>query len=183
MIILAPVVGIAALQAVWTRREWRSLAAPVLAPLGLLAYFAYYGHKYHDYRFWFRVERAGWQQHLDWGLTELRVITWSDPYFTKYAFFNALVIAMFWAAVVGIVLLIAARAPFPVVLYTVLVFLSCVLSSGATAKPRFVLTAVGIFIGAGAKLPRLVFWPVLIVSAALLAFTVSWLPHNIPTDA
>lgn len=135
------------------------------------------------WRRWFRVERAGWQQHLDWGLTEFRVITWSDPYFTKYAFFNALVIATFCVAVVGIALLIAARAPFPVVLYTVLVFLSCLLSSGATTKPRFVLTAVGIFIGAGAKLPRLVFWPVLVVSAALLAFTVGWMPHNIPTDA
>jgi hypothetical protein len=183
MIVLAPVLGIAALHAVWTRREWRSLAAPVLAPLGMLAYFAYYGHRYHDYLFWFRIERAGWRQRIDWGRTEFRLLTWSDPVVAKYAFFNGLLIVMFWAAVVGIVLLIAARAPLPVIAYTVLVFLCCVLSSGVTTKPRFVLTAVGIFIGAGAKLPRFVFWPVLIASAALLAVTVGWLPHNIPAFA
>jgi hypothetical protein len=62
----------------------------------------------------------------------------------------------------------------------VLVFVACVMSSGAISRPRFVLTAFGIFIGAGAKLPRWVFWPVLIASAGLLAATIGWLPNTIP---
>jgi hypothetical protein len=180
MIVLSPVLGIAALHAVWTRREWRSLAAPLLAPLGMLGYFAYYGHQYHDYLFWFRIERAGWNQHIDWGLAQLKVITWNNIGLEARPFTGALLIAMFWSAVIGIALLIAARAPVPLIGYTVLVFLSYVLSSDAGAKPRFVLTTFGIFIGAGAKLPRFVFWPILVVSAALLIFVTGWWPHHIP---
>ena len=178
--VLIPVLGIIALHAIWTKRDWRSLIAPVIAPLGVLGYFAYYGHQYHDYLFWFRIERAGWHQHIDWGIHELHVITWTDPPTTAHPVFTALVIIMFWASVIGIGLLIAARAPWPVTLYTAAVFLSCVLSSGGSTRPRFVLTMFGIFIGAGAKLPRYLFWPTFVVSAGLLAFVIGWWPHNLP---
>lgn len=180
MIVLSAVLGIAALHAIWTRYEWRSLAAPVLAPLGMLGYFAYYGYRFHDYLFWFRIMRAGWKQHIDLGATEFHVLTWSDAYVARYPFWNVLLIVLFWAGVVGIALMIAARLPLPIIGYTVLVFLVCIMSSGALSRPRFVLTAFGIFIGAGAKLPRWVFWPVLIASAALLAATIGWLPNTIP---
>ena len=180
MIVLTAVLGIAALHAIWTRHEWRSLAAPVLAPLGMLGYFAYYGYRYHDYLFWFRIMRAGWNQHIDLGATEFHVLTWSDPYVASYPFWNVLLIVLFWAGVAGIALMIAARVPLPITGYTVLVFVACVMSSGAISRPRFVLTAFGIFIGAGAKLPRWVFWPVLIASAGLLAATIGWLPNTIP---
>ena len=52
--------GVAAIQAIWTRREWAALLAPALTPLGVLAFFAYLGHRYHDYKFWFRVETDVW---------------------------------------------------------------------------------------------------------------------------
>jgi hypothetical protein len=182
MIVLSAVLGLTALHAIWTRREWRSLAAPVLAPLGMLSYFAYYGHKYHDYLFWFRTMRSGWNQHIDLGATELRVLTWNNPGAAQHVFWNALMIGLFWAGVIGIALMIAARLPLPVIGYTVLVFLACVVSSGALTRPRFVQTAFGIFIGAGAKLPRFVFWPVLVASAAVLVFLIGWWPHNIPPN-
>lgn len=178
LIVLTAVLGVAALHAIWTRREWRSLIAPVLAPLGMLAYFAYNGSRYHDYLFWFRMMRRYWGQRIDWGAHELSVLMWINPAVSKSPIFFAVVAAMFWVAVIGIGLLIAARAPWPVTLYSTLVILVAVVSYEVLTRPRFVLLAFGIFIGAAAKLPRWVFWPVLIISAAMLAFLVGWWPHN-----
>jgi hypothetical protein len=180
MIVLVPVLGVAAIQAIWTRREWRSLVAPVLAPLGMLGYFAYFGHKYHDYLFWFKVERAGWRQHIDWGLHEWHIITWTDVPTARHPVFDALLIAMFWIAVIGIALLIAMRAPPPIILFSAGVFLSCAMSSAGSTKPRFIFTMVGIYIAYAARLPRWLFWPLVAVSAATLAFLIAWWPHNIP---
>jgi Gpi18-like mannosyltransferase len=69
MIILAVASGVGALQAIWDRREWRSLIAPLLTPLGVLAYFGYLGHRHHDYAYWFWIEKKGWHQHIDGGCT------------------------------------------------------------------------------------------------------------------
>lgn len=180
MVALIPALGLTALHAIWTRRDWRSLIAPVLAPLGTLAYFAYYGHAYHDYLFWSRMEAFGWHQHFDWGLAELRDITWTNHGASSHPIFSALVVATFWVAVIGIALLISMRAPLPVIVYTVGVFLLLVLSSGGGTRPRLVLLMSGIFIGLAAKLPKWLFWPLAVCSAATLAFVIAWWPHNLP---
>src|SRR5262249_6759312 len=57
LIMLTGALGIAALQAIWRRREWRSLVAPALAPLGTIGYFAWIGTRYHGYLFWSKLER------------------------------------------------------------------------------------------------------------------------------
>jgi hypothetical protein len=180
MMALVPALGLTALHAIWTRRDWRSLIAPVLAPVGALAYLGYYGHLYHDYLFWNRTEQAGWHQRIDWGLHEFHMITWTDPGTASHPIFNALIIAMFWIAVIGIALLISMRAPLPVIVYTIGVFLLVVMSSGAGTKPRLVLLMSGIFIGLAAKLPKWLFWPLAVCSAATLAFVIAWWPHNLP---
>src|SRR5215831_1232639 len=117
MIVLAPVLGVAAVHAIWTRRDWRSLLAPALAPLGTLAYFAYVAPKFHDYLFYFHIERSRWNVHVDWGAREWSVLTWSFPGVHQYPWQFGLLVATFWIALIGIVLLIAARAPWPVTLY------------------------------------------------------------------
>ena len=58
LIVLTVVSGVAAAQAIWIRREWRALLAPALTPLGVLAFFGYLGHRYHDYAFWFQAEKG-----------------------------------------------------------------------------------------------------------------------------
>ena len=178
MIILVAVSGVAAVQAIWSRREWRALIAPALTPLGMLAFFGYLGHRYHNYAFWFRVERDGWKQHVGWGEHTLRIMLWADPGTTQYALFNVLLIAMFVAAVAGIAMMLAARLPVPVSLFAILTVLTCVVSSDESTKPRFVWAAFPIFIGAAAKLPRFLYWPVLILSAASLVFLIGWWPNH-----
>ena len=178
LIVLAAVSGIAALQAIWTRREWRALIAPALTPLGILAFFGYLGHRYHDYAFWFHVERSGWGQHVDWGVKTFHILTWTDgPAVYQQRFLSSLYIIMLVAAAAGIVLMLAARLPLPVSLYGVLLVLTFTLSP-ANPRPRYVLCAFPLFIGAAAKLPRVVYWPLLVASAAGLVFLIAWWPNH-----
>ena len=178
LLVLAVVAGVAALQAIWTDRAWRALLAPALTPLGMIAFFGYLGHRYHDYKFWFQVEKAGWDQHLDWGVHTLRIVVWADPRTAEYTVFNLVLMLMFIAAVAGIGMTLAARLPLPVTLFGVLVVLASVLAYGQNTKPRFVWSAFTLFIGAAAKLPKAIYWPVVILSAAGLIFLVGWWPHH-----
>jgi hypothetical protein len=79
---------------------------------------------------------------------------------------------MFVAALAGIALMVAARLPVPLILFGVLTILLAITSAGAGPRPRLVWSAFPIFIGAAAKLPRVVYWPVLILSAAGLVLLV-----------
>jgi hypothetical protein len=179
LIVLAVVSGVAAVQAIWTRREWRALLAPALTPLGMLAFFGYLGHRYHDYAFWFQVEKAGWNQHIDWGAHTLRILFWADPATSKYRVFNVVLIIMFIAAVAGIAMMLAARLPLPLTLFGVLVVVMCVIAYGQSTKPRFVWAAFTLFIGAAAKLPKVIYWPVVVLSAAGLVFLTGWWPNHV----
>jgi hypothetical protein len=179
MIVLCPVLGIVALREIWTRRDWRSLIAPVLAPLGLLAYFAYFGHRYHNYLFWFQVERVGWQQHTGVQYT-LSVLTGRGMLASAWhaaPLYYAMVAAGFWIALIAVGLLVIDRAPLPVTLFTAAVLVMCAISSSST-KPRFVFTMTGIFLIYAAKLPAWVFWPLLVASAALEAYLLGYWPHS-----
>ena len=179
LILLAVVSGVVAAQAIWTRREWRALLAPALTPLGLVAFFFYLGQRYHDYAFWFQLEKAGWNQHIDWGVHTFRIVFWADPSTSRYVVFNVVLIIMFIAAVAGIGMTLAARLPLPVTLFGILVVLSCVIAYGQNTKPRFVWSAFTLFIGAAAKLPKVIYWPVVVLSAAGLVFLTGWWPHHV----
>jgi hypothetical protein len=103
---------------------------------------------------------------------------WADPGTSHNAIYNVLLIAMFVAAVAGIAMMFAARLPIPVSLFAILVVASCVVSSDQSTKPRFIWAAFPIFIFAAAKLPRFLYWPVLVLSAASLAFLIGWWPNH-----
>jgi hypothetical protein len=178
LIVLAVVSCVAAARAIWTCREWRALLAPALTPLGMLAFFGYLGHRYHDYAFWFQAEKAGWNQHIDWGVHTLRIVLWADPDTSRYKIFNLVLMIMFIAAAAGVAMTLAARLPQPVTLFGVLVVLMCVIAYGQNTKPRFVWSGFTLFIGAAAKLPRALYWPVVVLSAAGLVFLVGWWPHH-----
>jgi len=178
MWILTPLLAVVAIHAIWTRRDWRSLLAPALAPLGIIAFFAYVGPMFHSYLFYFRLEREHWHARIDFGAHELSVLLWIYPGAHEHPLLYGLLVAMFWIAVIGIALLIASRAPWPVTLYTVLVLISFCISN-ADIRPRYDLTMVGIFLGYAAKLPTWLFWPVLIVSAGLMACLVGYYPTHL----
>jgi hypothetical protein len=180
LIALFPALAVTALHALRTRREWRALIAPVLAPLGVIVYFVLLGGDYGNYLFWFREEYHVLGRRLDWGVREFHVLTWNDPATHGHPLYNTLLIAMFAALVAGIVLMFAARFPLPVTVYTVTVFLMLALSAAAGPRPSSAWLALGIFPAASAKLPRWIYWPLLVASAGLLAFLAAWWPHHLP---
>lgn len=177
MIILVGVSGIAALQAIWARREWRALIAPVLTPLGLLAFFGYLGHRYRDYGFWFKVEHEYWGVHLDWGQWTLHLLLFNYQGVHKVLGWDVMYVILLLAAVAGIIMTLTARLPLPLWLYSLLLVLSITLAP-ANPRARYILTAFPLFIGAAAKLPRAVYYPLLAVSAACLVFLIGWWPHH-----
>ncbi|MCW2935623.1 MAG: hypothetical protein JWM19_6585 [Actinomycetia bacterium] len=180
LIVLAPTLGICALHAIWTRRDWRALIAPVLAPLGMLGYFAWIGTRYHDYLFWFQLERRYWGQHIDFGVTTYNRLTfhWTGSWGANHGDFALMCDLIFWALLTGSILMLAARVSLPVSAYTVLLFISVTLSSGGGPRPRLAWTGIGIFVGASAKLPWWLYWPALAVSAASLCFVVAWWAYH-----
>jgi hypothetical protein len=172
LIVLAAVSGVAAIQAIWARREWLALVAPALTPLGMLAFFDYLGHRYHNYGYWFMVVNQGWHQHFDFGVSTFRLLFWLDPHDRDHKAFVVMLMIMFVAALAGIALMVAARLPLPLILFGALTILLAIGSAGADARPRLVWSAFPIFIGAAAKLPRVIYWPVLILSAAGLVLLI-----------
>ena len=178
MIILVAASGVAALQAIGDRREWRALIAPALTPLGILAYFGYLGHLYHAYGYWFWIERKGWHQHIDWGLHTLRTLLWLYPREARHWPYAVLLLITFAAAVAGIAMMLSARLPLPLTVFGLLTIVLAVISSDGGTKPRLVWVAFPIFIGAAAKLPRAIYWPVLVLSAAGLVFVTGVWPHH-----
>jgi hypothetical protein len=183
LLVLAPTLAVTAVLAIKNRREWQALIAPALAPLGAAWYFGLLTPDFHDFFFWFHDQGATWRGRADWIGHELRVLTWTDPGTSKHVLFNVIVIVMAVSLVAGIALMLRARVPLPVSLYTVLAVLAFGMANAPGPTPRFAWTALGIFVGAGMTLPRWAFWPLVIVSAGLLAFLFGWWPHQGPTLA
>jgi hypothetical protein len=173
LVVLVVAAGAAAAVAIRDRREWRALLAPALTPLGIVLYFDFLGHRYHDYGYWFKVVRAGWGQHFDFGVATVRAVFWIGRFERHHEkAFLVLLGIMFVAGLVGLVLMVRARLPLPVIVFGVLTIGLAFMSTNAGPRPRLVWAAFPIFIGAAAKLPRVVYWPVVVVSAAGLVVLV-----------
>ena len=161
----------AAAMAVWRRREWRALAAPALAPLGLIAFLAYLGRRTGEVDAYLRTQREGWDQTLEPASV---FETISDFLQRPFADTNITVMVLGTAfLVVTLVLLVRARPPDVVLVYTVAVMGMALLTPTMGPRPRFLLTAFPLVIVLADRLKPAAFSIVLASSATLLgAFTV-----------
>lgn len=131
--------GWAALVAVWRQREWRALLAPLIAPAGMLSFFAWLWWHTGEPLIWFRVEQQGWGEEVDFG---------HDNLMTAWAFIrapladpNRLVLGLSLLFCFGAVyLLLKARLPGILNVYA-LTSLGLVLTSHINARPRFLFIA------------------------------------------
>ena len=178
LMILFAVSAVAAMQAIWARNQWHALLAPALTPLGILGYFGYLGQLTGNDGYWFWIENKGWHQHIDWGAHTIGLLLWLNRRDAHHPLYVVLLLIMFAAALAGVVLMLSARLPLPVSLFAILAIMLAVLSSDGGTKPRFMWIAFPIFIGAAARLPRAIYWPVLILSAAGLAFVIGVWPQH-----
>ncbi len=64
--------AVAAVIAIRDERDWRSLAAPILAPLGFIAFQVWLGQHTGEAGVWFRVQSEAWGEGASYGLTAIR---------------------------------------------------------------------------------------------------------------
>jgi hypothetical protein len=152
--------------AILSRREWRSLIAPALAPLGIAGFFALLWSRTGDPTTWFRVQRELWHERV----TPLALVNdvrdfVTDPFGntnTTAALFGAVVCA------IGLVLLVRSRLPSVLTVYTAVVVALAACSETLGARPRFVLTAFPLFFAFALRVRGMTFSAAVAVSATVL---------------
>ncbi|MDO8389235.1 MAG: glycosyltransferase family 39 protein [Actinomycetota bacterium] len=167
---IAIVVGCAAASfvAIRARREWRSLAAPLLAPLGFIGFQLWLGHHTGERWVWFRVQTEAWGEGTSYGFTALRR-TWSATFSPLTSPTNSItavclvtVIFLFW-------LLRRYQLPPAMVAFSIAIVVLMVLPETVTARPRFVYTAFPLLIPAAVWFERVRrdWWPWVLASCAV----------------
>ena len=154
--------------AVWTDRDWRALVAPVLAPVGMVAFFVYLWWHTGETLIWFRVQSQGWGERIDLGLSNLGVF--ADVFTRPFHNPNRIVLAVSMvAAVVLMVILVRAKLPGVLNVYA-LSGLILVMISQINARPRFIFVAFPLVIALAKTIRREAAF--LMVAAVFAASTV-----------
>ena len=138
--------------AIWKRREWRAAVAPLLAPVGMLAFFAYLWWHTGETLIWFRVESQGWGERIDLGWTNLKLI--GD--FAVHPFHNPNKVVLILSMILtGVLIRVLLRAKLPGVLNAyALSGLILVLTSHINARPRFIFVAFPLVIALAQTIKR-----------------------------
>lgn len=131
--------------AIVRRREWRALLAPALAPLGILGFFGFLWRRTGDATTWFTVQREGWGEGIDFGRAAWRQV---DEFVAQpWANFGIAVTMVGLLGMVALtVVLLRARLPGPLNVYTAVIFALALLTKTLTARPRFILAGAPAFI-------------------------------------
>ncbi|MDQ1503044.1 MAG: hypothetical protein QOD57_771 [Actinomycetota bacterium] len=125
--------------AIWKHREWRAAVAPILAPVGMGAFFGFLWWHTGEPLIWFRVESQGWGERFDFGRSNLGVF--ADVFTRPLQNPNRIVLALSMiTAVVLMVVLVRAKLPGVLNVYA-LSGLGLVMGSHINARPRFIFVA------------------------------------------
>jgi hypothetical protein len=139
----------AAAVAIKDRREWRALVAPVLAPIGFIAFQLFIGRHAGEPGVWFRVQHEAWNEGASFGWTAVRnTVEFATQPFDSAT--NALTGLCLVAAAVGIWALWRVRLPGFINVYCGVVLALMLLPATVTARPRFLYSAFPVLIAVGA---------------------------------
>jgi hypothetical protein len=129
-------------------RDWRSLAAVVISPLGVVAWFAYLWALTGDSRAWFDTERNGWAQHTTIKAIPDLIRSVADTHPVNIN--QVLALAGTGLGIVLLGVLIASRAPSVLTVYSIAVLVVSATSvNPAGIRFRFVLTAFPLVVVVG----------------------------------
>jgi Mannosyltransferase (PIG-V) len=139
--------------AIYRRRDWWSLIAVALAPVGFIAFQWFLAAHTGESAAWWRVQREAWREGTSFGATAVR---------NTFSFFqhpldspaDALTFACMATLVFGLWCLWKRRLPWPMVAYCAVIIALMLLPATVTARPRFLLTAFPLFISVAAWWPR-----------------------------
>jgi hypothetical protein len=166
--------AVASAIAIYRRRDWLSLVAPLLAPIGFVSFQLFLaGHTGESWP-WFRVQREAWREGTSFGAT---AVSNTLSFFTHplASPTDALTAASLFALLGGLWCLWRRRLPWPIVAYIAVVVALMLLPATVTARPRFLYTAFPLLISVAAWWPRKdrVGWDLMMVAcgAGLTALT------------
>lgn len=171
---------VASVRAVRNERDWRSLAAPLLAPLGVLGFFTYLNFHAGSFLTWFHAQRAGWQSGMYftgvpkavYGFIAHGFANLNPPVKTLSALVAIFLVAIVWRT----------RKNPATTSYIATVLGLGVFSPIIGITPRLLLRAAPLLAIAGARLRNRMFAMAVLFSALGLAFltivvnTYSWTP-------
>lgn len=159
--------AIASFLAIRSRGEWRSLLAPLLAPLGVCAFFGYlWAHTRSPFE-WFNAQRAGWQTGDFAGSVPTAVAAvWRHGYSNPDAVIKVLSLLAAFGLVVWF---LRAHPPVAWTGYVLVVLAIGILSPIVGVTPRLLLRNFPLLGVVGARLDSVWFEIVLSVSALCMA--------------
>ena len=167
--------AVAAFLAIRRNRDWSSLVAPLLAPIGIIAFQVFLSAHTGESWPWFRIQREAWREGTSFGATAISN-TLSFLGHPLASPTDALTVASLAALVLGLWCLWRKPLPWPMVAYIAVIIALMLLPATVTARPRFLFTAFPLFISAGAWWPRRdrAIWDLVLVGcgAGLTALTV-----------
>jgi hypothetical protein len=151
----------------WRSRSVRPLVAPVLAPLGFIAYMGWLWRHTGVLDAWRLTEQGGWNgsSSLVYPLRVLGTFA-RDPLGPTLT--GQILVAGTVVAVIGAVLAIRQRQPAPVLIYGLAAAVLAATASPVGLRPRFVMLAFPLVVAYGTRLRGRVYTGALLVTATLL---------------
>jgi hypothetical protein len=149
---LVPAVAVAAFLAIRSERRWSALLAPALAPLGFVAFQVFLRHHTGRWDAWTRTQSEGWGQDVSLLATPNMVGDFLSRPFSDVNITLSVAGAILGLA--GFALLVRARPPAALLVFTATILLLSLSSEALGVKPRFLLTAFPLVYGLARPLRR-----------------------------
>jgi hypothetical protein len=164
--------------AAWRDRSVRPLIAPVLAPLGFVAYMGWLWRHTGVLNAWRVTEQGGWRSTTSFSYPFHVLGTFVRNPLSPTLTGQILVVGTV-VAVIGAVLAIRQRQPAPVLIYGIAAAGLAAIASPVGLRPRFIMLAFPLVVAYGTRLRGRAYTGALVVSiASLVAMTalefVSW---------
>lgn len=137
--------AVAAFFAIRDDRKWRSLIAPMLAPLGFICFQLFLWHQTGERGAWFRVQRVAWNEGASFGGS---AITATFDFVRRPLSSPSDALTAISLATTAVLLVAAwkTRLSWAPAAYSAVVVALMVLPSTVTARPRFLYTAFPLLI-------------------------------------
>ena len=145
--------AVAAILAIRRRRDWSSLVAVILAPLGFIGFQLYIDARTGERGAWLRVQTEAWSEGTSFGAT---AVTNTFGFLTSPLSSPAdALTALSLIAMFGMLYCLWRRhLPLPIVAFCAVVIALMLIPETVTARPRFLFTAFPLFIAVGAWWPE-----------------------------
>jgi hypothetical protein len=129
-------------------RNWRALTAPILAPLGFVAYQVWLWAHTGNLLAWRLTERGGWKSYpsLAWPV-HLFVLFVRDPISANRQ--QDLLFVGIVVTAVAVVVALRSRMPMPILLYGLSAALLALIAAPVGLRPRFIFLAFPLIIAVG----------------------------------